>query len=174
LPKLIGNARVFAHALRAGDASAAPYWRDIGTLQTYWRAHMDLLGPAPLVSLNDVVWPIRGAAVAPRTISTPLSTARGGKIQDSIVGAGCSVAGQLLHSVSFGDTEIGRGATVVDSVVLPGARIGAGSRLRGVIVGEGHRVPEGIVLERSASAAEPPVLADARECREPARYAAGR
>lgn len=161
LPKLIGHAGVFAHALRGADGLGAPYWRDIGTLRAYWQAHLDLLGPAPLLALDDASWPIGGSASAPRAISSSLSTARGGTIQDSIVGAHSSVAGRVLHSVLFDGVEIGRGATIVDSVILPGARIGAGSRLRGVIVDAGCRVPEGAVLERDGSITEPLVFASA-------------
>jgi glucose-1-phosphate adenylyltransferase len=157
-PKLIRNTRAFAHAFRGPDGSTAAYWRDIGTLPAYWQAHMDLLGPAPLLALDDTFWPIGAVTAAPRTISSPVTTARGGTIEDSIVGAGCAVAGQVLHSVLFDGVEIGPGAAVVDSVVLPGARIGAGSRLRGVIVDTGCRVPQGAVFESAPPAAEPLVL----------------
>jgi glucose-1-phosphate adenylyltransferase len=60
--------------------------------------------------------------------------------------------------VLFPGVEIARGATIVDSVVLPGARIGAGSRLRGVIVEGAFRVPDGAVIERSGAGSEPLVL----------------
>ncbi|HJR69392.1 MAG TPA: glucose-1-phosphate adenylyltransferase, partial [Gammaproteobacteria bacterium] len=170
-PKLIRNARAFAHAFLGRDGSTAPYWRDIGTLRAYWQAHMDLVGPMPSFELDDTTWPIGTAATPPRTISGATATARGGMIEDSIVGAGCAVTGQVRHSVLFDGVEIGRGATVVDSVVLPGARIGAGSRLRGVIVDAGFCVPEGAVLERAAARTEPLVLScpDARD--DTVRYA---
>jgi glucose-1-phosphate adenylyltransferase len=171
-PKLIHNTRAVAHALRGADGSAAAYWRDIGTLRAYWQEHMDLLGPTPLLALDDTTWPIGRVATAPRAISSSLGTARGGTIQDSIVGAGCAVAGHVRHSVLFEGVEIGRGATVVDSVVLPGARIGAGSRLRGVIVDAGCRVPDGAVLERAG--AEPLVLSPEAAREETTRYALAR
>jgi glucose-1-phosphate adenylyltransferase len=174
LPKLIGTTRAFAHAFRGAGRSTGPYWRDIGTLPAYWRAHMDLLGPAPLLALDDSDWPIRGAFGAPRAVRAPLATARGGKLEDAIVGAGCTVAGQVLRSVVFDAAEIERGATVVDSVVLPGARIGAGSRLRGVIVDAGYNVPAGTVLEPADRADEPLVLSNPVAREEPARYAIGR
>jgi ADP-glucose pyrophosphorylase len=73
--------------------------------------------------------------------------------------------------VLFDGVEIGRGATVVDSVVLPGARIGAGSRLRGVIVDADFCVPDGAVLERTATGTEPLVLSDHGVHQETIRYA---
>jgi glucose-1-phosphate adenylyltransferase len=168
LPRLIGNARAFAHAFRGADASTAPYWRDIGTLPAYWQAHMDLLGPTRLLALDDAAWPIGGVAAAPRSVSVPTATARNGTLEDSIVGGNCEVAGQVRHSVLFDGVEVARGAAVVDSVVLPGARVGAGSRLRGVIVDAGLRVPDGAVLERTSTSAEPLVLSPHEDI---ARYA---
>jgi glucose-1-phosphate adenylyltransferase len=172
LPKHIGSGRVFAHAFRGPDGGAPGYWRDIGTLEAYWRAHMDLLGPAPALSLDDAGWPIyRAAAAAPRAIFAPIATTRGGRIRDSLVSGGCNVAGDVRHSVLFTGAELERGATVVDSVVLPGARIGAGSRLRGVIVGAGYQVPAGAIVERAPGAA-PPVLCGAVASGSRTRYAA--
>lgn len=160
LPKLIGTSRAYAHAFRGTGGSAAPYWRDIGTLGAYWQAHMDLLGPAPLLAVDEAAWPIGAAAERPRTISAAMHTARGGTIEDSIVGGRCGVAGRVLHSVLFDGTDVGRGAVVVDSVLLPGARVGAGSRLRGVVLDAGCRVPEGAVIERDGPAADPIVVAN--------------
>ena len=147
LPSLIGRARVFAHALGGADRAATPYWRDIGTLRGYWQANMDLLGPNPALEIDDASWPIGTAGPPPRKIASAIATARGGAIEQSIVGDPCGVAGRVRHSVLFEGCEIGRGATIVDSVVLPGARVAAGSRLRGVIVDAGCRVPEGAVIE---------------------------
>jgi glucose-1-phosphate adenylyltransferase len=161
LPKLVRNARVFAHALRA-DGSAAPYWRDIGTLRAYWQAHMDLLGPAPLAAFGDAAWPI-GRFAPPRAIAAPVPTSRGGAIERSIVGGNCHVAGRAQRSVLFDNVEIGAGAVVVDSVLLPGARVGSGSRLRGVIVGEGCQVRDGAIFELAGPSEEPIVLADDRD-----------
>jgi glucose-1-phosphate adenylyltransferase len=151
LPRLVGRARVFAHAFREGGGSAPPYWRDIGTLAAYWQAHMDLLGPRPPLSLDDASWPIGGAGAPPRAITATVSTSRGGTVESSIVGAHCRVAGRVSNSVVFDGVEIAPGASVVESVVLPGARIGAGSRICGAIVDAWARVPEGSVLERDAA-----------------------
>jgi glucose-1-phosphate adenylyltransferase len=161
LPKLVGNARVFGHVFRSSDASPAPYWRDIGTLQAYWQAHMDLLGPTPSATVDDSAWPICSVANTPRVVRSMAVTPRGGSIENSIVGAGSSVAGRARRCVLSNGVEIGRGADVAECVVLPGARIGAGSRLRGVIVDAGCHVPAGAVLERASGAAEPPVFATA-------------
>jgi glucose-1-phosphate adenylyltransferase len=169
LPRLIEGARAYSYEFRGPCGTAQAYWRDVGTLGAYWRAHMELLGPTPLLTLDDPRWPIGRVAATPRIISPLTTTAGGGTVEDSIVPAKCNIAGQVLRSVLFDDVEIGGGAQVAEAVVLPGAVIGAGSRLRGVIVDAGHRVPDGTVLERFAGLGEPPVLS--RHHDEVARYA---
>jgi len=146
LPPLIEGGCAYAYSFRNAGSTAPAYWRDVGTLASYWRAHMELLGPHPLLTLNDPHWPIGRVAAAPETISATTTTA-GGRVQDSLVNLRCRVAGQVLRSVIFDDVEVGKGANVTETVALPGAVIGAGSRLHGVIVDAGYRVPEGTVLE---------------------------
>ena len=159
LPRLIQGGGAYSYAFRSAGGEAAPsYWRDIGTLDAYWRAHMELLGPTPLMTLPDPVWPVgRGAAGAPVFLA-PTATSVGGTVEDSIVPASCRIAGQVQRCVLADDVEIARGAKVAETVVLPGAVIGAGSRLRGVIVDSGYRVPEGTVIERYSGVGQPPVL----------------
>ncbi|RPI63796.1 MAG: glucose-1-phosphate adenylyltransferase, partial [Lysobacterales bacterium] len=158
LPRLIDSGRVFAHAFRAENGSARAYWRDIGTLRAYWQAHMDLLGPAPLLRLDDPRWPIGRVALAPQILSPSTTTADGGTIEDSLISTRCTIAGHVLRSVLSDAVEVEPGADVTESVVLPGAVIGANSRLRGVIVDTGYRVAEGIVIEQCAETGELPVL----------------
>jgi glucose-1-phosphate adenylyltransferase len=157
LPRLVDGGRAYSYALR-GCGSAPAYWRDIGTLGAYWRAHMELLGSAPLMTLDDPSWPIARVAAPPCIITAPTATAAGGTVEDSLVASKCSIGGQVVHSVLSEGAEVARGARVTESVVLPGAVIGAGSRLRGVIVDSGYRVPDGTLLERFAGIGEPPVL----------------
>jgi glucose-1-phosphate adenylyltransferase len=173
VPNLVGSGRAFAHAFRGGG-STAPYWRDIGTLPAYWRSHMDLLGANPRLDLDDAQWPLRGAARPPRRIAAAQTTPHGGSIEDSLVAAGCRIAGRVLRSVLFDAVEIGAGASIVNSVILPGARIGAGSKLRGVIVDAAFAVPEGSLLEAANPSNDPLVLSSAALDAEPGRYAMGR
>lgn len=171
LPRLIDGGRAYSYALRGWGTSPA-YWRDIGTLGAYWRAHMDLLGPAPLLTLDDPGWPIGRLAAAPRVVSAA-ATAAGGTVEDSLVSAACSIGGHVVRCVLAEGAEVARGARVAASVVLPGAVIGAGSRLEGVIVDSGYRVPEGTVIERYAGCGEPPVLSAHHDEAAAARPLAG-
>jgi glucose-1-phosphate adenylyltransferase len=157
LPRLIEGGRAYSFSL-PGWGTAPPYWRDIGTAGAYWRAHMELLGPAPLMTIDDARWPIGRAAAAPRVLKASVATAVGGTVEDSLLPRKCSIAGQVARCVLFDGTEVARGAKVTESVVLPGAVVGAGCRLQGVIVDAGCRVAEGTVIERFAGLGEPPVL----------------
>jgi glucose-1-phosphate adenylyltransferase len=158
LPQLIDEGRARAHVFRSSGRAARPYWRDIGTLRSYWQAHMELLGPAPLFELDDPRWPIGRVAARPLIVPRPTVTALGGTIEDCVVSAGCRIAGRVLHSVLSEAVEIGSGADVTNSVLLPGAVVGANSRLRGVIVDAAYPVADGTVIERETENAPPPVL----------------
>ncbi len=154
LPRLIRDANAFAWRFRAADGVQPAYWRDIGTVEAYWRAHMELLGPSPRLRLDEPHWPMARVGRAPRLVSGG-STTDGGAVESSLLADTCVNKGTAQHSVLFDGTQIGRGATVVDTVLLPGAVVGAGCRLRGVIVDAGCRVPAGTVMDRSADGAVP-------------------
>lgn len=146
LPRLIRDSGAFAWTFRAAGARPA-YWRDIGTVDAYWRAHLELLDPAGSVRLDDPAWPLPVAGAAPRLT---VGDTRGGPAGRSLLAHGCTIDGTVRRSAIFAGAEIARGSEVVDSVILPGAVIGAGCRLRGVIVDTGCRVPDGTVVDRSA------------------------
>lgn len=157
LPRAIAERCAFSYLFR--DRRGAPgYWRDIGTLDSYWRAQMELLGGAPPLKLDDPAWPIGRVDPASHWIGPRIATPEGGIVEDTITTAGCEIAGHVARSVLSADVIVRRGATVSDSVALPGAVIGARSRLRGVIVDTGCHVPDGTILERSQGSSEPPVL----------------
>jgi glucose-1-phosphate adenylyltransferase len=171
LPRLIEGGRAYSYPFRNKGGAAPAYWRDIGTLSAYWRAHMELLGRTPSLALDDPDWPI-GRVAPPEVLSRATGTAAGGIVEDSIVPAHCRIAGHVLRSVLSAEVEIGRGANVAESVLLPGAVIGAGSRLQGVIVDAGFHVPDGTVLERYSGLGDPSVLS--RHHTQTARYAMAR
>jgi glucose-1-phosphate adenylyltransferase len=154
LPRLIRDADAFAWTFCAQDSGEPAYWRDIGTIDAYWRAHMDLLGPSPRLRLDDPAWPI---PIAGRAARAPVRGAapHGGAQSESLLAAAAEVRGTVQRAVVFAGAEIRRGAEVVDSVVLPHAVIGAGCRLRGVVVDAGCRVPDGTVIDRSAGGTVP-------------------
>lgn len=106
------------------------YWRDVGTLETYWAAHMDLLGERPRFDLNNRVWPIHSQSYnrgSPRVLS--------GQLEDCSLGVGTVVEGaRIVRSVIGRDTRIAAGAEIVDSIVMDHCRIGPGARIHRAIV----------------------------------------
>jgi glucose-1-phosphate adenylyltransferase len=147
LPAAVRESHVHCHLFL--DRKGAPgYWRDVGTLEAYWQAHMDLLSPTPAVDLWDPSWPI-GPAVAgshPRSRTTyGLHTAS--VVSSSLVTAGAVVHGATVsHSVLSTNVVVGEDSAVEEAVVLPNARIGANCRLRRVIVESGTEVPDGTII----------------------------
>ncbi|MGY1594750.1 glucose-1-phosphate adenylyltransferase family protein [Geodermatophilus sp. SYSU D00708] len=111
---------------RDGLARAHPfrgYWRDVGTVSSYWAAHQDFLSPEPPLDLDDPRWPVHtrgGRHSAARVL-------RGAEVEDSLVSGGTRVAGRVSGSVLSPGVVVEAGATVVDSVLLPGARVRAGA-----------------------------------------------
>ncbi len=116
------------------------YWRDVGTLDTYYDAHMDLVSVHPVFNLYNQRWPIR-TAMPPLP---PAKFVQGGSAQESIVGAGSIVsAAQVIHSVLSGDVVVEAGAHVEGSVLMPGVRVGKGAVVRRAILDKNVVIPDG-------------------------------
>ncbi|MBS9535168.1 glucose-1-phosphate adenylyltransferase [Mycobacterium sp. M1] len=125
------------------------YWRDVGTLDAFYDAHMDLVSPRPIFNLYNKRWPIHGATEN----LAPAKFVNGGSAQESVVGAGSVIsAGSVRNSVLSSNVMIDDGAIVEDSVLMPGTRVGRGAVVRraildkNVVVGPGEMI--GVDLER--------------------------
>lgn len=96
------------------------YWKDVGTIQSLWEANMDLLGNEPEFEINDPRWKIysRNLALAPHYVG------QNAKLSNCTVTEGCSIFGEIRHSIISGGVWIGKGSVVSDSVIMPGAKIG--------------------------------------------------
>ena len=116
------------------------YWRDVGTLDSYHDAHMDLVSVHPIFNLYNRQWPILSHMGA----WPPAKFVEGGEAHESIVGAGTIISGGLVdHSVVAFDVRVGHGAEVTDSVLLPGCTVGRGAIVRRAILDKGVVVPDG-------------------------------
>lgn len=128
LPMLVERGSAYAHELDG-------YWRDVGTIDSYWQAHMDLLEPdGP--RLDNPAWPVLTRAHARR----PAHVAGGAQIVDALVSPACSIEGEVIRSVLGPGVVVERGARVEETVVLPDATICAGASVRRAVVDEGTRV----------------------------------
>jgi glucose-1-phosphate adenylyltransferase len=116
------------------------YWRDVGTLDSYHDAHMDLVSVHPIFNLYNRQWPILSHMGA----WPPAKFVEGGEAHESIVGAGTIISGGLVdHSVVAFDVRVGHGAEVTDSVLLPGCTVGRGAVVRRAILDKGVVIPDG-------------------------------
>lgn len=118
------------------------YWKDVGTIYSLWESNMDLLDEEAPLNLNDPDWRIYTRS--PNQPAQYISPSA--KLRNCIVSEGSVVHGEINHSVLFYGTEVGEGSLIVDSVVMPGARIGRNVRLHRTIVAEGLVIPDGARL----------------------------
>jgi glucose-1-phosphate adenylyltransferase len=152
LPRLLRSHRVFAHrytdsCVRARGAPA--YWRDIGTLDAYWQANVDLTAAHPALDLHDPAWPIEGVPqpLLPAHFQGLDGAGRGCRVSDSLVAPACMLEpAQVRGSVLCPRVQVGRGSVVEDSLLLPGAVIGRDATVRRAIVDAGCIVPEGMEI----------------------------
>ena len=161
LPALLrGGGRVRVHSFAdscINTVAGRPYWRDVGTVDAYWEANLDLTRVQPDLNMHDATWPIR-------TLEEDLPPAKfihgspdpRGQTFEAIVSSGCVVSGaSIIRSLLFKGSSVGRGSLIQDSVVLPEVRVGRGVHLRRAIVDKYCVLPDGFCagLDPAADAA---------------------
>ncbi len=153
IPHLVKNAKVMAHlfsnsCVRSVDGSEA-YWRDVGTIDQYWAAHMDMTDKNSIFDMDDEKWPIRR-----HNQQGPNKAANKNKdITDSII-APDSVVGdaKISKSLVFNNVKIGPQTKISESVLLPGVTLGKNVLLNKVIVAGDCHIPDGLVIGQDAEA----------------------
>ena len=150
IPQLLGGARVFAHRFSTShlkNLDRPPYWRDVGTVDAFWEANLDLTAVEPALDLYDRSWPIfTHQEQLPSAKFVHSSAHRSGLAISSLVSGGCIVSGAWVQdSLLFSRVRVHSHATVQQSLVLPGADIARGARLRKVVVDRDCRIPAGLV-----------------------------
>lgn len=152
IPWIVQHGRAFAHrfersCVRSG-AEAAPYWRDVGTVDAYWQANIDLTEIVPELDLYDREWPIwTHAEVTPPAKFVHDEDGRRGEAVSSLVSGGCIVSGaRVRHSLLSTGTHLHSYAALHGAVVLPNVSVGRGARLMNVIVDRGVAIPDGLVV----------------------------
>jgi len=139
----------FATNLIPGEGEV-PYWRDIGTIQSYFDAHMDLVNIKPEFNLYNPRWPIRtGMSFDPpaKFVFSEHNNARVGIATDSLVSDGCIISGGQIHrSVLSAGVRVNSFASVEQCILLEGVRVGRYARLRKVIIDKGVEIPQGLQI----------------------------
>lgn len=144
--------RTFAYRFRDPCTGGVGYWRDIGTIDAYWSANMDLVATHREMDPSDSRWPIRSTADRLQPVHAPLEPyGLRSIVSDAVVAGGCRLDGATVRrSVLFSGVSVGPGSVIEDSLLLPGARIGAGCRIRRAVIDEAVEVPGGTDLGTNA------------------------
>lgn len=164
IPELIEKHRVYAYSFRdtlrdspnrsSGASTAASeqrpqaYWRDVGTVDAYWRSNLELIGITPELNLYDREWPIwtyrEQTPPAKFVFDEPQ---RRGIAIDSMVSGGCIISGAIIrHSLLFNNVSVDEGSRISNSVVLPEVRIGKSCRINKAIIDKGAVLPDNTVI----------------------------
>lgn len=148
IPQMISRYRVYAYPFRDEEKDKQAYWRDVGTLDAFWEANMELVSVSPELNIYDEVWPIM-------THSDPAPPAkfvfdqkeRRGLAIDSMVSSGCVISGaRIKRTLLFSNVNVHSYTRIWDSVILPDVEIGRHCRIRRAIIDRGAIVPENTTI----------------------------
>ncbi len=152
VPFIVKHGRAVAHPFSRSCVRSSeegePYWRDAGTLDSYWESNLDLCDIVPGLDLYDRDWPIwtYGEIVPPAKFVHDVNGRRG-RATNSLVSGGCIVSGsEMSCSLLFTGVHVHSFGNIHGAVVLPYADVGRGARLKNVIVDRGVRIPEGLIV----------------------------
>jgi glucose-1-phosphate adenylyltransferase len=152
IPYIVKNGKAVAHrfpdsCVRSTNETQS-YWRDVGTVDAYWQANIDLTDIVPALDLYDQSWPIWTYAelAAPAKFVHDIEGRRGFAVT-SLVSGGCIVSGSALkRSLLFTGVRVNSYSTIEDAVILPYVEIGRSVRLKKVVIDRGVHIPEGLVV----------------------------
>ncbi|MGL5359766.1 MAG: glucose-1-phosphate adenylyltransferase [Shewanella sp.] len=148
IPAIIEKHKVFAYPFKSAFPNELAYWRDVGTLDSFWLANMELLSPTPALNLYDAKWPIW-------TFQEQLPPAkfvfdddeRRGMAVDSIISGGCIISGATVRrSVLFNEVRVCSYSLLEDAVVLPDVVVLRHCKIKNAIIDRGCIIPEGTVI----------------------------
>ncbi|MFZ5557808.1 MAG: glucose-1-phosphate adenylyltransferase [Pseudomonadota bacterium] len=151
VPHLIGRYRVFAHRLQdscVNMVEGVPYWRDVGTVDAYWEANLDLTTVSPQLNLYDKDWPIwtHQEQLPPAKFVFDEDGRRGAAV-DSMVSGGCLISGSTIRrSLLFSDVRVHSYCNIEDTVILPSVTVRRRAVLKKVVVDRRCVIPEGLVV----------------------------
>jgi glucose-1-phosphate adenylyltransferase len=154
IPSIIDQYRVYAFPFRDEQTGQQAYWRDVGTLDAFWEANMELVSVSPQLNLYDRLWPIytHQEQLPPAKFVFDDPDRRGMAI-DSMVSGGCVISGaNVKNSLIFSNCEINSYSQVRQSVILPDVNIGQNCRINRAIIDRGSKIAEGTVIGEDANA----------------------
>ncbi len=152
IPRVVAEGQALAHPFHMScimnPSGAPPYWRDVGTLDAFWAANLDLASINPELDIYDTDWPIwTYQRQLPPAKFIPDHNGMHGMTVNTLVGAGCIVSGShVVQSVLFNNVRIRSFCNIHQCVVLPGVTIGRNCRLTKVIIDRACEIPDGLVV----------------------------
>lgn len=148
IPALIQDNQVHAFRFKDCENNLQPYWRDVGTIDSYWHANMDLLAVTPQLNIYDEDWPIwTYQKQLPPAKFVFNDDSRRGYAVDSVVAGGCIVSGaQINRSMLFSDVHVHSFSDIEDSLILPKVNIGRYVKIRHAIIDSGCHIPDGMSI----------------------------
>jgi glucose-1-phosphate adenylyltransferase len=151
IPKAVRERRAVAHRFEQSAVGTregeAPYWRDVGTIDAYWDANIDLTATDPQLNLYDDRWPIwTYQPQLPPAKFVHNSGERRGVAIESLVSGGCIVSGHVERSLMFSGVRVHSYAQANWSVLLPNVQVGRGARVTRAVVDRGCIIPDGMII----------------------------
>ncbi|WP_448953434.1 glucose-1-phosphate adenylyltransferase [Labrys neptuniae] len=152
IPNIVKHGKAVAHRFPAScvrsEHEKESYWRDVGTVDAYWEANIDLTDVVPALDLYDTEWPIwTFAEITPPAKFVHDSEGRRGTAISSLVSGGCVVSGAIAkHSLLYTGVRINSYSSVENAVILPYVEIGRSAHLKNVVIDRGVVIPEGLVV----------------------------
>ncbi|MCG6970422.1 MAG: glucose-1-phosphate adenylyltransferase [Gammaproteobacteria bacterium] len=144
VPQVIKKYRAFSYMFRDPIKNQVAYWRDVGTIDAFWKANLELIGVTPELNLYDSEWPIwtYQEQYPPAKFVFDDDNRRGMAV-DSMVSGGCIISGSVVrHSLLFSNVKVNSYCTIQDSVILPEVSIGRRCKIQNAIIDKGCRIPK--------------------------------
>jgi len=145
IPDIVDKHRMFAYSFTDADTGVQAYWRDVGTIDGYWQANMELVEPDPELNIYDKDWPIRTAqSQLPPAKFVFDEDERRGYAVDSLVSGGCIISGaSIKKSLLYSSVRVHSFTEMEGAVVLPECEIGRNCKLKNCIIDRGVKLPDG-------------------------------
>ncbi len=156
IPKIMMSGEAYAHPFPRScvqsDNNSEPYWRDVGTLEAYWKANLDLASVVPELDIYDKSWPIRTYVESlPSAKFVQDRSGSHGLTMNSLVSGGCIISGSVVvQSVLFSKVRVNSFCNIDSSILLPGVWVGRSCRIRRCVIDRGCIIPEGMVIGENA------------------------
>jgi glucose-1-phosphate adenylyltransferase len=148
IPRILADHKVYAHSFRDPETGAQAYWRDVGSLDAFWEANMELISPKPELNLYDPSWPIwTYQRQLPPAKFVFDDEGRRGMAVDSAVSGGCIISGShIKKSLLFSNVRLHSYSSLEGTIVLPGVVVNRHCQIKHAIIDRSCEIPEGMVI----------------------------